>query len=298
MKRQSFLLSGLAAVCLPLAAMAAQDTWINNGTIATPPTIDATNVINNGVIGPIGTIFPFDTSNTRNFTNTGTMSGGIGFRFDTAPRNSSGQLIGVRNLSANFHNRNSGVISALDSRTLGGFAGSVFYVQSTNIINQGILTVGAGGLMQLTGTNVNLSRGGFGVQPIGNDPFFLGSFNDNPSVGIFTPDIAIADNYWEQTNITFDVSSFLAGNGTVSTPTHGVQTANGGFLTGLNLGSYYSDAISNVVRFIGVTATNIDGSITNFQVPTNVVMQAAFVAVPNVANVSVGITFVPSSQFT
>lgn len=295
MKRQSFFLSGLAAACLPLAAWAAQDTWVNNGTIATPPTIDATNVINNGIMGTFYTILPFDTSNTKNFTNAGTMTAAVGFRFDTAPRNSSGQLTGLRVPAANFHNRNTGIISAYDYSTVGGFVGSIFTVEATNLVNQGILTVGAGGLMQLTGGNVNLSRGGFGVLSI-NDSAARRSYN-YPLEGRFAPDVAITDDYWEQTNMTFNVANLLSPNGVV-TPRHDVQTVGGGVGPAqFRLESFYYGAISNVVRTTTMSLTNIDGSFTNFQVPSNIVKQVAFVAVPYGSG-EPSITFTPSSQFT
>lgn len=301
MNRQLFYPLALAAFCLPLLTEAAQDSWINSGTVVNP-TIDATNVINNGIIST-GTSSPFDTSNTRNFTNSGTFSGAIGFRFDNAPRNSSGQLIDLRKPAANFHNRNSGVVAALDGSTIGGFAGSLLYVSATNIVNQGTLTVGAGGLMQLTGTNVNLSRGGFGVLSVDSDPILLGSYNDSPAVGQFYPDLAVADYYWAQTNATFRIENLISPFGIVTTPTHAVQ----GIFPGTSV--YFNGnvqlamipdqvaAISNVLRFATVVVTNITGDVTNFLAPSNVVQQAVFVAMPGFP-AAIDLSFLPSTQPT
>src|SRR6478736_4427825 len=110
MNRLSFFYLGALAMCLPLVAGAAQDTWVNSGTLLNPQ-VDATNVINTGTISASTTISTFDTSNTKNFTNSGTISGSIGFRFDNAPRDSNGQPTGQRKLAANFHNRNSGTVA-------------------------------------------------------------------------------------------------------------------------------------------------------------------------------------------
>lgn len=300
MNRLSFIQLGLVAMCLPLIARAAQDTWVNNGTVANP-TVDATNVINSGIITTV-TASTFDTSNTRNYTNSGTISGSIGFRFDNAPRNSSGQLIGVRKLAANFHNRNSGNISAADGSTLAGFAGSLLYIQATNIINQGNLAVGAGGVMQLTGTNINVSRGGFGAVSVGSNPNLLGSFNDDPAVGQFYPDIAVSDIYWAQTNLGFRVDSLISPQGVVTTPRHEVQriVAGVGYVNQNVTLSIIPDqvaAISNVLRTVNIALTNSTGEITNIAVPTNVIQQAVFVAMPGFP-ASIDIGFVPSSQPT
>lgn len=301
MNRQSFLPLGVLALCLPLVAGAAQDTWVNSGTLVNP-TIDATNVINNGTIST-GTSSPFDTSNTRNFTNSGTFSGAIGFRFDNAPRNSTGQLIGLRKPAANFHNRNSGVVAALDGSTIGGFAGSLLYVSATNIVNQGTLTVGAGGLMQLTGTNVNLARGGFGALSVDSDPFLLGSFNDSPANGQFYPDLAVADYYWAQTNASFRLENLISPFGIVTTPRHAVQGIFPDISVYFNANVQLSiipdqvAAISNVLRFASVVVTNITGDVTNLVVPSNVVQQAVFVAMPGFP-AAIDLSFLPSTQPT
>src|SRR5262245_46627419 len=111
------LLSGwlLLLSSLPLAVHAADTIYINNGEITFPPQIDAITVINNGTfdftLNP--TELPFDMSNVQNFTNTGTMLGAVGFRFDNAPSSA-----GVRKPMTNFRNRVSGRITAQDTATL------------------------------------------------------------------------------------------------------------------------------------------------------------------------------------
>lgn len=304
MKRQLFLRFGFVMLGLPLAAWGAQDTWFNGSTSSiTDPSvpIDATNVINYGNIGPWGampTLLPFDTSNTRNLTNSGTFDGAIGFRFDTAPRNSSGQLIGLRKPLANFHNRNSGQIHARDGGTVGGYIGSLLSIEATNLINQGLITVGAGGLGKLSGVDVDLSWSGYGVVSVDADTSLLGSFNHAPTPSMFIPDTAISDNYWGQTNLLFYVNNILTPGGAVVTPTHPVEFAGGGgMLWQFGLLDYYFDGISNVTQWATMTVTTIDGEAETIDVPTNIVKQGVFVSVPP-GNVDVDISFAPSSQPT
>lgn len=274
---------------------AAQDTWINSGTILEAPVIDATNVINYGTIS-MSTVNLFDTSNTKNFTNSGSISGNIGFHFDTAPRNSSGQLIGNRKPAAVFHNRNSGSVQALLGTTVAGFLSSQLRVEATNLINQGLMTAGADGLLQLTGTNVNISRSGVGIVSPEDNNNAQGSFNDNQA-GIFFPDLGVTDNYWGQTNMTFRVDTLLSPFGIVTAPPHNVQAPGGASGTfSFSLDAYQYDAISNVIQFATVTLTNSNGDIEDVMVPSNVVQQAVFVGMPVDAPLAVPlIGFFPTS---
>lgn len=291
----------LLGILVPLLAGAADANWVNNGSIVVAPNIDATNFINNGTIS-ISTSQPFDTSNTQNFTNSGSMSGSVGFRFDTAPRNSSGQLIGQRKLASYFHNRNGGVVSAVDGGGLlvGGVfvlpaTGSYLLVQATNIINQGTLSVGASGLMQIVGTNVNLSRSALGVDAI----IPTGSLNGASN---FTPSVAISDVYWGQTNDTFNtaqiatrlttdiitVSNSVLVTNTVDalraqSPIHEVNF--GGFPLQTSVGV---DVIPFPAGF-----TNVVGVYTNALGGSNLFVQAVFVRVGS-TNMGANIRFSPS----
>src|SRR5882672_8620967 len=88
--KRLFIPGLVTLMLLPQFGRATDTFYINNGTVTFPPQIDATNFINNGSfdfsLNP--TVYPFDTSNTENFTNNGTMFGSVGFRFDTAPASS------------------------------------------------------------------------------------------------------------------------------------------------------------------------------------------------------------------
>ena len=277
------LFLGLFATTLIRATDA---TWVNNGNIVEPPTIDATNVINNGSISINTGNDVFGTSNTRNFTNSGTMTGSIGFRFDNSPNGSSGQLAGQRKLAENFHNKNTGAIRAND----GGFSAPLFglnsasylMVHATNIYNQGSLAVGPAGLLQIFGTNVNIARSSIAVDSI----FGVGSFN---GTNTFFPDTAVYDNYWGQTNQTMNVSgitTFSGTNITVSSPIHDVTTSLG----------------LSTPAFVGFNRLNPVNGYTNAAYasianPTNLYRQAVFVRLSS-TNMKAEITFIPSGNPT
>lgn len=294
----------LIGILLPLAAGATDATWVNNGTIVVAPNIDATNFVNNGTIS-VSTSQPFDTSNTQNFTNSGSMSGSVGFRFDTAPRNSSGQLIGERRPAANFHNRNAGSISASDSGAIfiGGGAfvtpgsGSYLLVQATNVYNQGTLTVGGSGLLQIVGTNVNVSRSALGVNSVTGTPSQNGKTNFFPSSGI-------TDNYWGQSNDTFNVTQiatkttatfFSISNFVIVTNTLDVLNANSPqhdvFFSGFPT-AFPASVSAQVVPF-PLSYTNMVAAFTNALNPTNIFIQAVFVSLGS-TNMAVDIRFRPS----
>jgi hypothetical protein len=295
-KTQRLVVFLLFLAAWAVKASATEDTRIITGVVSFPPQIDATNVINKSVNFNIGTSQPFDTSNTRNFTNEGSMVGSVGFRFDTAPRNNSGSLIAPRRLSSNFHNRNGGSISAQDGffQNFVSFVnGSYLLVQSTNIVNQGLLSVGGGGLLQVTGTNVNLSRSGLGVNSITG----TGSANGDTN---FVPDVAIYDRYWGQTNATYNTADIITSQGgflNVVSPPHRVSNLGASGTVQLSLFDPYSAAYTNVVGGVFLSVTNSSGDVEDIFFPTNIIRQAAFVGA-SAANFGVDIRFFPSSSPT
>ena len=288
----------LFAVTLGSRSVASQDTVVIGGTVSIPPMIDATNVINNSLNFNIATSLPWDTSNTRNFTNNGTMNGGVGFRFDTAPRDSGGSPTAPRKLSANFVNQLNGIVTAQDSFLANGFyQGSYLWVNATNIVSKGILQAGGAGDVQITGTNVTLARSGIGINPITPN----GSVND-PDNGRFFPDVAINDLYWGQTNMTLNsstIATFDPATGgllSVSAPPHRVTFPGGG--TGFRAftlnGGVYQAYTNNVEPPVTLTVTNMDGSTTDVVIFTNIIRQLAVVGFTD-TNFEANITFSPSS---
>ena len=290
MKR--LLISGLVSLTLlPLWGRATVPFTHITGTVSTPPQIDAVSVLNDGTWNIFTYPDPYDTSNTRNFTNRATMySYYVGFRFDTAPSGA-----GTRKMAANFYNSGPGATITADS--LGAGAGTLtpayLLISATSIINDGLLEVSANGRMELTGTNVSLRNSRLQVLPISG----VGSANGTNS---FDPDAGIYDNYWGWTNMQFDSSAIyqIAGaNVTAVSPTHRVQFP-GGFFGTARVGPFsaVTACYTNVAGVLTLTVTNQNGSTTNVLVPTNIVKQAAFVG--PAANMGVQVRFSDSTNPT
>lgn len=293
----------------PLAAQTPVDTYVNYGSVTVAPQIDAVNFINYGSFG-ISTAIPFETSDTLNYTNYGSLVGGVGWRFDYAPANA-----GVRQMAANFVNSNIGLVEAddLPGFLIQGFPNlasvtpSYLWVNATNIINQGTLSVGGNGWMLLVGTNVTLARSGVEVQEITAAGSFNGVFTN-----FFIPDTGIYDLWWGQTNLVFDTAAIWNGQ-TASAPPHPVQAVNGGGRVSFSIPNPIIDSFSNsfgimiqVTNVVGITnpgpvipilnQTNI--VIQTIYVPTNIYKQAVFVGVSDPTTLSVGVSYYPSSTFT
>lgn len=175
------LLGALLGVALARAAAA--DALYENGAVLDytvpgnpPPIIDATNFVNNNtfeVSFGSPTINPeiYETWNTLNYTNTGlmvansalgidglflTLSPGCGFQFDTQTTN-----VVPRTMAGSFYNpgtiRCNSEIDNLDNFLFLDTIGECI-VSATNIVNPGTIDVGAEGLVQITGDNVDLTR--------------------------------------------------------------------------------------------------------------------------------------------
>jgi hypothetical protein len=305
MKRKIAAFFAFAAVLIH--AQATVPLWENNGTTNLVVPIDAVTIVNKagGNIFASSTPLPYDTSNTQNYTNdaNATISGSVGFRFDTAPRNSSGAATMPRQLAANFFNR--GNVTATDGLIsldlLLGFARvSYLLVHATNIVNQGTLAVGPGGLLQLVGTNMNVSRSTLMVNRVTGS----GSFN-NFNLGTFTPDVAVTDSYWGQTNDTFNVATIaVATNREVMTISNGVFVTN--IVAQLDVtspphevdfgGFPFNTQLAFTFPFAGGFTNNI-AAYTNAINPTNIFIQAVFVRTTT-SNSVVDIRFNPSANPT
>jgi hypothetical protein len=252
----------------------------NNDFGTTPPQIDALSFANYGFFG-VNTLLPFDFQNTVNFTNKGTMSGNSGFRFDTA------SSFMPRRMAGNFINHAGATISSFDSgllvlliQGLGAlttYFPSYLQVSATNVVNQGLLSVGAGGLLELKARKMDLSRGGFEVRPIEG----IGTGDDDTN---FFPDIGINDVYWggitnqlvNSSNLVRQLNPFFA---TVVTPPHVVSNI----------------FFPTVVQFTMPVARAF--VFTNFVTETNWIVQAAFVGLSDPA-FSADCRFADSPIFT
>jgi hypothetical protein len=180
-------------LCLALArgALAADPLYYNElirdfgGSDGPPPEIHATNFVNvaggpppyesygfnvylpsssSSSSSSAGFIF-FETWDTLNYTNTGSMVTDTGFKFDTQVTNGFGSTLHL--MAANFYNpgyiscaSSSVTLSTVGSSTVvssSGLAGQLI-VNATNIsMPGGTVDVGTGGLISFVGQNVDLS---------------------------------------------------------------------------------------------------------------------------------------------
>lgn len=282
----------LVAALLPSVVQAADAVWDNSGTVTAPPQIDATNFVNSGLIN-IFTSLPFETSDTLNYTNSGTMIGSPGWFFVTSPSNT-----GQDRAAANFVNLNDGLVQAQDGGrivTIGTASAAVSYlvVAASNIVNKGTLSVG-NGVLNLRGTNVNVARSALEVtalQPRGS--VIIGQTN-------YINDVGINDVWWGQTN-GFFFNSAAVWNGSIATaPPHLVQRGIGGGFgqVSFSIAPDVVSGFSNTISFSPLTLTNSDGSTTNILVPTNVVKQAVFVGLSDPSIISAAVHYFPSTSIT
>jgi len=150
---------------LVVAGVKAQGASVyeNFGLVTKSPQIDSPIFINRGTFDLSDrSDIPFETQNTKNFQNYGTLSANVGFRFSyNTPQ--------MRLRAESFFNN--GRIYAFDSPI------SKILINARNITSPGYMSIGQNGLMRINGANVNLSRGGIraGDEPGsggGGDPLF------------------------------------------------------------------------------------------------------------------------------
>jgi hypothetical protein len=239
--------------------------WRNIG-VTNNPQVDAVIVENLGAIDASSPI-PFDFRNTLYVTNTGTMTGSVGFRFDHVTYG------GLRSPLDTFVNSSRGRISVS-----AGATPALLEINATNLISKGLLSASADGVIKLRGQNVDLSRGGFGVNPLQAGGFFLTPTN-------FYPDDGMTDNYWNLSNAIVQVSNFglqTNADGTVNvvTPQHEVVRP-----------CYVTNG--NVLRLISASAYGRYQEVS----PSNIIVQAAFVA-NSEPTINHEVRFAPSSILT
>jgi hypothetical protein len=203
-------------------------SYINYGVVTTPPVIDATTFVNLGPfdislisestnlgtgIGTLTTGFPFSTRDTLYFTNENTMLGSPGFEFDTVTATgrhsassffNSGTVTGIDTPGAPFIivSATAAVQVPFDSLPLP----SQVIVHATNIANQGTMSAGSVGLVQLTGQNVNLANGALFAGSVSESDIddLTGeestSFIENGNIGFIVDPPEVYDLWWGATN--------------------------------------------------------------------------------------------------
>jgi hypothetical protein len=194
----------LFVVCLALrfqVAQAADNYYINNAILdypalqPYPPVVDATNFINNSsfTVNFTPLTLPnqllYETSDTYNYTNNGSMIANSGFRFDTQLSAS-----GARIPAASFYNPglvSCGSAADLEDPFLGElatFGNDQCVVLATNIANPGEVDTGVGGLIDFKGQNIDLSQGFLNIEGgaafTGVDEFNLNPFPWDPSANL------------------------------------------------------------------------------------------------------------------
>jgi hypothetical protein len=284
----SIFLGCLLAV--PFAAVAQQDTYTSPANVTgIPPNVDATNFINAGS-WDIGTTAPYETANTLNYTNTGTMLGSVGWEFDF------GTSAGGRSSSANFFNGNGAVIEAADGEILNPYIGttiaeylaSYLIISATNIVNDGTLAAGPNGEIVLNGSQVNLGRSAIEITP----DLGIGSINGTSN---FLADTAIYDEYWNgaiSNKLTVTGSPW---NGTTMDQFtfFNVRAPCGVTTDTEQIGPLVPQASDSLILDEGpyiLTTTNSDLTTNIFTVYSNIVHQAIFVYVSDSS-------IVPSTRF-
>lgn len=172
---------------------AAPSPLYENSDVVNAPMIDAITFINRGVFNISAPDIPYETQNTRNYTNFpgAVIQGSGGMRFDLIGED------GFRHPAASFYN---GGLISLGSGG-GGFTGGFFFgiynnswilIDATNVVNRGGLEVGPEGLMKIVGENVQMSRSGLRAGEDPNQPISQGSIlpPDN-----YTNDSGVQDLY-------------------------------------------------------------------------------------------------------
>jgi hypothetical protein len=284
--RSLTLLAGLILIS-GVALGQSQSTATFTGNITTPPQVNATNFYNSGTWNII-TATPFTTANTLNYTNVGTMNGSVGWEFDWGPT-----IAGQRSMSASFFNDSRGTIQAEDNYTFNPedgyqYLASYLLISATNIVNQGVLDAGNAGEIVLNGENVNLQRSTLEIGAIAVQGSSNGSTN-------FTPDTAIYDEDWQQTNTfpdsstayAFDSSTIWSGaSKPVISPTfywdglcEQVDAPNF-----LEFSPTLADSTNVVASYTNIVVTNEDLSVTTNRIPAQDFRQAVFVGTsdPNI----------------
>jgi len=208
MKR--YLLSGLLLLAMGRSAFSYENDQVVQVPTMNPEliqidTLDG-NFVNRGTFDVDTTLFQsslattyYETSDTLNFTNIGTMAGVPGFDFEYFPAS-----FGQPHMLANFVNIangfGGGVIAATNIfqgvnifQTPGNNGGEFNFgilglatikVRATNIFNDGLITMDSTGLMDILGNDVNLRRGqflmtgdSFGIQVLESGFGFIGDTN-------------------------------------------------------------------------------------------------------------------------
>lgn len=182
-----------------LASAATSPIYINRGPVQSPPDvapqIDALAFVNESIFNVNGYAtygyypLPYQTLNTRSFTNNGAMMGDPGFRFDNF-NGATRQWMSWWVNNGDIYCFNTNLLSIV----LGVTRGNMLLVSATNIVNNGYLGGDDQALIQLNGKNVDLSgsriRSGMDLE---QDYFLFGTYLLSTN---YINDGGIYDEWW------------------------------------------------------------------------------------------------------
>lgn len=275
--KRLFLSGWLVLALARLLSAQPSQTFENRGRLSyplttnNPPQIDALNFINSGefeisfnsissaVNGGLSgalvfssQIRPFEFFDVNSYTNRGTMLCDTGFTFDNTP-----STIGNPHMAGTFGN--AGLIfggsttnSAL-TQELVFFAGTglsflsgvpIINVSATNVVNSGLVDVGADGYIGLQGNTINLIRGRVHIEGF-----------DEGNISSVVANIGIQDRYW---GIGKQSNALSLGNLTLpfpSSPFSQVTLAQG-FTSGEIVAPPFATAFANL--YVDPSGSNID----------------------------------------
>ncbi len=274
-------------------------TYISPATVSgTPPQVNATNFYNAGTWN-IGTVSPYETAYTLNYTNKGSMTGTVGWEFDWGAA-----VLGPRKWSANFFNKSGASVTALDYGLPNPISApnvtpmSFLLVSATNIVNQGTLVAGNSGEVILTGSGVNLTGSQVGINPLIVPS--EGGVNGSNGAAVYTPDLAIYDEYWGTSNNMIINGSVWSGSqitGATFNNDIGTTCVAAPISFGINgFMPTYLDWISNNTGPFPLVVTNSTGSNYIVNLYTNQFREAVFVHTGDSA-ITGQIHFQPLSTF-
>ena len=293
----------------PLVAMATDSIYQNTGfiiyapgysgnTVLNLPQVDATTFVNSGT-WDIVTVKPYQTANTLNYTNEGSMVGEVGWEFDYGPLPIPA---GGRGMSANFFNDIGATIQAIDLSLpnpyglgqLTSYPVSYLWISATNVVNKGHLIGDSGGEIRLTGSSVNLARSTLEI-----NAFSRGFSYNNFNLTNFISVTGVYDEYWGQTNtlpppngtVPYAMASSTIWNGTsFASPVFYVSTLCGvsnvpTSIPGMGrLTASLADSTNIFAAYTNIAYTNHNLSTGMVTLPSKIFRQAVFVHItdPNI----------------
>jgi hypothetical protein len=316
--KRNFSIAILSLVLPAVLAAAPSAIYVNPGVVTEPTNIDAvifynlgefdvsgitsaTNFALSATIG-IRSALPFSTRDTAAFTNSGTMIGAPGYEFQTT----TGTTI---HSAESFYN--AGSIIGLDTPAIPYFfylsadgaqisiapaysqpLPSIVSVQATNIINQGSVTVGNAGKVQLTGQNVNLMNSFIRAGAVsetdpddttGDVDYYEGESTKTTTYIVEPP--TVYDLFWGVTNgVTQDLAGVVEGLAIDNPPFPPVHLRGGlgGVLEGeigLGLLNEFANMATYAYEYTGNSSTDIYYTVvflnTNFT-DTNITASVRF----------------------